>query len=60
MIKRLLNWLDESTCNFMAVAAMERELLAAGFQKYVKRTAGTSSGEENISSRKTTARYLRS
>ena len=33
MIKRLLNWLDESTCNFMAVAAMERELLAAGFSE---------------------------
>lgn len=33
MIKRLLNWLDESTCNFMAVASMERELLAAGFSE---------------------------
>lgn len=31
MIKRLLKWLDESTCNFMAVAVMERELKAAGF-----------------------------
>jgi M18 family aminopeptidase len=31
MIKRLLNWLDESTCNFMAVAAIERELTAAGY-----------------------------
>ncbi len=31
MIKRLLNWLDEGTCNFMAVAAIERELMAAGF-----------------------------
>lgn len=32
MITRLLGWLDEGTCNFMAVAAMERELKAAGFE----------------------------
>lgn len=33
MITRLLGWLDESTCNFMAVAAMERELKNAGFSQ---------------------------
>lgn len=33
MIKRLLGWLDESTCNFMAVAAIERELQSAGFNE---------------------------
>lgn len=33
MITRLLGWLDESTCNFMAVAAMERELKNAGFNQ---------------------------
>lgn len=33
MIKRLLSWLDESTCNFMAVSVMERELKNAGFQE---------------------------
>lgn len=31
MINKLLNWLDESTCNFMAVKVMERELKARGF-----------------------------
>lgn len=33
MIKQLLGWLDESTCNFMAVAAIERELQSAGFNE---------------------------
>ena len=32
-IERLLKWLDESTCNFQAVAAMKRELDAAGFSE---------------------------
>lgn len=32
-IERLLGWLDESTCNFLAVAAMKRELEAAGFSE---------------------------
>lgn len=31
MINRLMGWLDESTCNFMAVLAMRRELEAHGF-----------------------------
>ncbi len=30
-IDRLLRWLDESSCNFMAVATMRRELDKAGF-----------------------------
>ncbi|MDE5796659.1 MAG: M18 family aminopeptidase, partial [Muribaculaceae bacterium] len=30
-IDRLLKWLDESSCNFMAVATMRRELDKAGF-----------------------------
>ncbi len=33
MINKLLSWLDESTCNFMAVSVMERELKNAGFQE---------------------------
>lgn len=32
-ITRLLNWLDSSTCNFLAVETMRRELLAAGFSE---------------------------
>lgn len=31
MINRLFNWLDESTCNFYAVATAERELRENGF-----------------------------
>ncbi len=30
-INRLLNWLDASTCNFLAVDTIRRELEAAGF-----------------------------
>lgn len=33
MIKRLLNWLDESTCNFQAIATIERELAKAGYHE---------------------------
>ncbi len=33
MIRRLLSWLDEGTCNFMAVAAIERELISSGFRE---------------------------
>ena len=31
MIQRLIEWLDESTCNFLAVKTICRELDAAGF-----------------------------
>ncbi len=31
MINRLLNWLDNSTCNFLAVATIEKELKKSGF-----------------------------
>lgn len=31
MIERLLNWLDRSSCNFMAVATIENELKRAGY-----------------------------
>ena len=33
MIKRLLNWLDESTCNFLAVKTIVKELQAKGFKE---------------------------
>ena len=33
MINRLLNWLDESTCNFQAIATIERELVKAGYHE---------------------------
>ncbi len=33
MITDLLNWLDESTCNFLAIAAIERELNKAGYNE---------------------------
>ena len=32
-INRLLNWLDASTCNFLAVDTIRRELEAAGFTR---------------------------
>ena len=32
-IETLLSWMNESTCNFQAVAAMKRELDAAGFSE---------------------------
>ncbi len=32
-INRLLNWLDASTCNFLAVDTIRRELEAAGFSR---------------------------
>lgn len=32
-IRNLLNWLDESTCNFLAVACIQRELEKAGFRE---------------------------
>lgn len=31
MITKLLNWLDQSTCNFLAVATIENELKNAGY-----------------------------
>lgn len=31
MISKTLDWLDSSSCNFMAIATMERELKSAGF-----------------------------
>ena len=31
MINRLLNWLDASTCNVMAVETIKKELDKAGF-----------------------------
>lgn len=33
MINRLLNWLDASTCNVMAVETMKNELAGAGFKE---------------------------
>lgn len=33
MIRQLLDWLDRSTCNVMAVQTIERELKAAGFEE---------------------------
>lgn len=33
MINQLLNWLDASTCNVMAVATIEKELVNAGFTR---------------------------
>lgn len=33
MITKLLNWLDESTCNFLAVATIEKELINAGYHE---------------------------
>lgn len=33
MINRLIDWLNESTCNFMAVATMAHELDAKGFKE---------------------------
>ena len=33
MIDQLLNWLDASTCNVMAVATIEKELVNAGFTR---------------------------
>lgn len=33
MIKRLLNWLEESTCNFLAANTIINELLAKGFKE---------------------------
>lgn len=33
MIEKLLGWLDASTCNFLAVETVKKELDAAGFQR---------------------------
>ena len=33
MIDRLLRWLDDSTCNFLAVETIKRELDSAGFSE---------------------------
>lgn len=33
MITKLLNWLDQSTCNFQAVATIEKELKSAGYSE---------------------------
>lgn len=33
MINRLLNWLDSSSCNFLAVDTIEKELLRAGYKE---------------------------
>lgn len=41
MIKRLLNWLDASPCNFLAVETMQRELEKAGFSRLDPRDAWT-------------------
>lgn len=32
-IEKLLNWLDESTCNFLAIKTISKELIQAGFNE---------------------------
>lgn len=41
MIKRLMNWLDASTCNFMAVETIKKELDAKGFRQLDARNRWT-------------------
>lgn len=39
MINRLLEWMDNSTCNFLAVDVIEKELKTAGFEQLLQEEA---------------------